>query len=139
MNSAMNEAFYAWIAMVVETEEKRDKGELRDKATGEQIPKRYVGDEYRMPSQKMTEYLSQCFEHLEPKLQDWLEMVINGEMLYSDQLYGKGAYEGRGIMDLRFSLSREMFISDEVIETKKRRANIMRALAENVGYTSSEK
>ena len=130
-NSAMNEAFYAWIAMVVETEEKRDKGELRDKATGERIPKRYVGDEFRTPSPKMTVCLEQCLPFLEPKLQDWLRMVLDGEILFGDQIYGKGPYEGRGIMDLRFSLSRDMFVPDAEINKKREKANIMRALAQS--------
>lgn len=128
-NSEMNNAFYAWIHFVSVTEAKRDRGELRDKHTGEQIDKRYANENFACPTRKQIPYLLQCMQYLEPALQDWLEMVIEGDMLYADQIFGNDVYEGVGLMDLRFGMSRDLFVSDALANKKRQKRMIMDELA----------
>ena len=116
VNSMLCESFREWIRQILEIEDQREEP-------------RYAAQEYAMPSEKMTSYFNDVFRCLDQNSKDILSMILDGELLYPDQLYGKGMFDGLGLMSWRFSIPNEYFVPDEVLNEKKRKAQILRAFA----------
>ena len=116
INQALCESFREWIRIIWEIEDQREEP-------------RYAAQEYATPSEKMMQYFDDVYRCLDQNGRDILTMILSGELLYPDQLYGKGLFDGVGLMAWRFSLSADYFIPDEVTEVRKKRAEILRAFA----------
>lgn len=119
------ELFREWVRKIYEIED--DRLNRIDPETGEHYQPRYAAEEPAMPSPKMAKRLEELYRYLDPRACDVLTMIINGELLYKDQIYGFGLFENMGIMRWRFSLTADMFVSDERKTKRKNRAEIMRA------------
>ena len=126
-NSALCEAFRDWVRAIYEKEDQRENTINPD--TNEPYGIRYAGEETATVSPKMEKYLIPLFEYLGQTEADILEMILQGQLLYKDQLYGVGLFEGMGIMQWRFSLTPDYFVPDELVEKKKKRAEILRKFA----------
>ena len=107
VNQALCESFREWIRIIWEIEDQREEP-------------RYAAQEYATPSEKMMQYFDDVYRCLDQNGRDILTMILSGELLYPDQLYGKGLFDGVGLMAWRFSLSADYFVPDEVTEVRKK-------------------
>lgn len=114
VNRALCESFREWLRCIQKIEDEREEP-------------RYAAQDFAIPSEKMASYFKEMYKYLDQNSKDILTMILEGELLYGDQLYGKGLFDGVGIMSWRFSLTPEYFVADEVLNEKKRKAQILQA------------
>ena len=117
-NTMLCEAFRSWIRSINEREDEVHKDSPR-----------YAAEETEPVTEKMEKHLTPLYEFLGQKEADILTMIIEGDLLFKDQLFGYGDFEGLGIMAWRFSLTPDYFVADEIIEKRKNRAEILRKFA----------
>ena len=125
-NEELNSSFRALLIKYAELEEEREAGLI---VYEDGTPaKRYAGEELAMPSPKAAPYLEQIMPLLGQNEKDLMTMILEGKLLYRDQINGVGLYDGLGLLNWRFSLNPEMLVPDEVRLTKKKAAGILAAL-----------
>lgn len=125
-NEELNNSFRSLLIKYAELEEEREVGII---VYEDGTPaKRYAGEELAEPSAKASPYLEQIMPLLGQNEKDLMTMILEGKLLYRDQINGVGLYDGLGLLNWRFSLDPEMLVPDEVKVTKKKAAGILAAL-----------
>ena len=91
---------------------------------------RYAGEEPALPSDKQTEYLEKIAMYLvgDEKLMSALNCIIEGKMLFKDQLNGYGLFEGLGILNWFFNLPNEWKIDNDIRQSHSTARQLQDAL-----------
>lgn len=125
-NEELNNSFRALLIRYAELEEEREAGVI---VYEDGTPaKRYSGEELAMPSPKAAPYLEQIMPLLGQNEKDLMSLILEGKLLYRDQINGVGLYDGLGLLNWRFSLDPDMLVPDEIRLTKKKAASMLAAL-----------
>lgn len=107
-----------------------ERSESLDPRSGEKYGLRSPSEEPAMPTPKMTVYIEDLAQYLigDQVLMDVLTCIIEGRLLFRDQLFGYGYYEGMGIMSWLFSIPAEWKVDSAIRENRAAALKLQAAL-----------